>query len=159
MARPRTLPDPNELRILLLTESQAEIARRYGVTRAAVSKAARTYNLDSGRVSYDEFIPWRAKVEHQRDYAVRMLRLYGRRQMGLPLDDRDVRYLDRWLEELRRLEAVVDYDPERGFYYTRRREGIDTGLIREPEWRLSQDDTAARVNRLLREAAARSRPT
>ena len=140
MARPRILPDAPELARLRQREklTYEQIATRYGVTRAAVHVAlARSHLIDNPRPRYEAEIPWEVKAEHSSAWPLVQLRRAARRARGGQLSERDDRFLDNWLQKLREQDAVVAYHPDRGFYYTRRRPGVDKGLIREPEWRLS----------------------
>lgn len=109
-----------------------QIADEYGVSRQAVSAALQRAHLSEPRVRYDQYIPWKVRVAHQRDYEIRMLRLYARRQLGIPNEPRDDRYLDAFIEKLTGEHLVVDYDPDEGFYYTDKRDGVDEHLIRDP---------------------------
>lgn len=90
----------------------------------------------------DNLIPWMVKPEHRYDWPVMMLRLEGRRRAGLkPLSDVETHKLDTWLANLKSMDAVVHYVPERdeehgldaGFHYVAPRPGIDTDIIRVPE--------------------------
>lgn len=106
------------------------------VTPAAISAALSRagYAMDPPR--YENLIPWRVQMRHQKHFMVRMLRLEGRRRKGLPLKPEDERRLDDFIEELNDNQAVVHYNPNYGtdgFYAVPRREGIDTDLIRVPE--------------------------
>jgi hypothetical protein len=140
MGRPRTLPDKDDLRRLLDTHTQTEVAAMFGVSRAAVSSMVQRYDIAPPKERYDDVIPWRVKVVHQRAFPLRMLRLYARRLRGKHLDSREERYLDAFLDKLKEMNAVVGYDaalPE-GFFYTDPRPGVDTGLIRVPPWLIEE---------------------
>lgn len=153
MPRPPTLPEPEEVHRLLNTTdpntgkkyTQSDVARMYGVSRAAVSEFVHKHRLVEKRARYSEFIPWRVKVEHQHAYEIRMLRLAARRDRGESLNPRDERYLDSWVATMAEVDAVVDYDERDGPYYVRRRHGIDRGLVYEPEWRLEQNGALSRA--------------
>lgn len=82
----------------------------------------------------DELIPWDVRVEHRWNRSLVLLRVEARRRAGLPLRDRDVKELESWLEELKRVDGVVHYDPdtEEGFFIVPRGER-DKDLIHEPE--------------------------
>jgi hypothetical protein len=56
---------------------------------------------------------------------------------GEQLPGKKQEYVHSWLRRLEEADAVVAYSPETGFSYAARRPGIDTGLIREPSWRLT----------------------
>src|SRR6266550_1064892 len=96
MAAPRKLPERDRLRTLLLSGVKVrEIATTYRVTEAAVRQMISRENL-TGSVtralpSHKDFIPWRVKVCHMQDYAVRSLRLYVRSLgLGTPLTNPDL---------------------------------------------------------------------
>lgn len=88
-----------------------------GAVGAALSRAGKT----SGRARYENHVPWLVHAEHSKHYAVRMLRLLGRRDSGLPLNEDQNQRLDAWLEKLREEHALVAYlpeeFPEEGFVY------------------------------------------
>lgn len=106
------------------------------VTPAGISASLTRagYGMETPR--YEELIPWRVQMRHQKHFYVRMLRLEGRRRAGLPLRPEDERRLDDFIEELRENNAVIHYNPDygtEGFYAVPRREGVDDDLIRKPE--------------------------
>lgn len=142
MARPRILPDADKLGELRRQgKTYAEIAEMYGVTKAAVHVAlTRSHLIEKPRPRYDKMIPWHVKTEHSNSYPLSMLRLAARREAGGTIPAKKAEYLDNWIRRLRRANAVVGYHPDLpdGFYYTEARPGIDTGLIRVPEWVLAE---------------------
>ena len=105
--------------------THADIARRvtretgYPVSRSTVSAALHRAGNASPSKKYPEEIPWRVKDEHQNHYAVRMLRLLGRRRKGIANSAESDARLDTWLRQLRDAGAVVTYvqDTEDGFFY------------------------------------------
>ena len=141
MARPRILPDADELGALRREGwTYDQIAERYGVTKSAVHVAlTRSGLIENPRPRYDREIPWTVKTEHANSYQVAMLRMAARRGRGVKLRSDKERYLDNWIAQLDANNAVVGYHPDRGFYYTPRREGIDTGLIRKPNWLIEEE--------------------
>lgn len=82
---------------------------------AALSRAGKT----DARARYTDHIPWVVHAEHTMHYAVRMLRMLGRRDAGLELTAEQEQRLDSWLQKLRDEHAIVAYlpDSEDGFYY------------------------------------------
>lgn len=120
--------------------TQRQVADRYGVTVAAVSAA-----ISRGRIKhetgYRRILPWRMKTEHTAMAVPRMLRLAERIRLGQ--DEGMPDYLraqgEGFTRQLERMNAVIHYDPDLPPYWFRvpRREGIDTGLIREPDDSLS----------------------
>jgi len=100
-----------------------------GAISTALSRAGH-----SERNRYEDLIPWRVAMKHQKDVHVMMLRAEGRRRTSgdEALPERFARQLSAWKAELEAMNAVVHYRPERGFLLVTRREGIDTDLIRVP---------------------------
>lgn len=139
MARPRTLPEENsELERLLRRHTMQDIADMYDVTVQAVSKAVKDRKIPyESRISYKQYIPWRIKTEHSgTHYLHRMLQLYARDSSGKPLTVKHQQMLRRFKDRCEELDAVVQYDPdhEKGpWLLVPRREGIDTGYVRNPE--------------------------
>ena len=129
----RLLPDVGTLRHWVEDEglSHKEIAQRvfdqtgHHVSRSTVSAALSRAGLTKEQERYEHEIPWRVNQEHLRAYPVRLLRLLGRRRVGLSLNSEEDKRLDNWLKMLDENNAVVAYDPtsEHGFVYTDR---IDT---------------------------------
>lgn len=143
----KLLPPDNDLLRMVqdgMTHAQIaeEIERTTGqkvarsTVSAALSRAALTQT--TGR-RYRETVPWRVRPEHSTEYAVRMLRLLGRRREGLPLDDDLTHRLEAWLAMLEREEVVVAYCPEHedGFLY------VDASFRQGPN-----DDIPIRVKTL-----------
>jgi hypothetical protein len=105
------------------------------VSRAAISMAMQRYGLSTGmKPRYIEEIPWKVRIEHLRAYPVRMLRLLGRRRAGEQMDDEANDRLDRWLDHVASLDAVVAYDPDsdQGFFYVARNSGDPVDLPIRP---------------------------
>lgn len=111
--------------------STSEIAREYGASRQAVSQCLRRASVRAPgeAISYGRLIPWRVRVQHNMDKPIRMLRLWARREMGLPLTPRYTAELDQWLAFLRDTDQVLCYDRDEGFYYDLR-EPEDEGIAR-----------------------------
>lgn len=116
--------------------TQREVAERYGVSVAAVSAAIKRDRIkfDTG---YRRILPWKMKTEHANLAIPRMLRLAERIRTGQ--DEGMPPYLrsqgEGFTRNLEAMGAVIHYDPEVPPYWFRvpRRDGIDKGLIREPE--------------------------
>lgn len=162
MAAPRKLPERDRLRTLLLSNVKVrEIAATYRVSEAAVRQMISRENLTDAVTpalpSHKEFIPWRVKVAHLQDYAVRSLRLYARSLgLGAPLTNPELEakarlgqlsveegvrltalaslraQLQGFMDKLDQLEVVVDYDREEGFVFVPRRSG-DKHYVRWPK--------------------------
>jgi hypothetical protein len=130
MAPPKYTPNRNELarwieeglthqqmadRVYLLT------GRR--VTREAISVAAHSYGLTKRKVRFKRELPWRVKSHHSKVYPVRMLRLLGRRSLGMPITVKDRSLLENWLAAITREGLIVAYDPDsdQGFHYIEER--------------------------------------
>lgn len=120
MAPPTLVPDKTTLRRLLAQgHTHAEIARMYGVTREAISGAARRYGLSTDKVRHKDTLPWRVRGQHSMEYPARMLRLLGRRRKGQSMNAAQAAELDGFLARLKRDNSIVAYDPESitGFNY------------------------------------------
>lgn len=105
------------------------------VGRSTVSAALSRAGL-TNRVRYSDALPWdRIKIEHNGHYAAQMLRAGARIESGQEVsgDLRD-RY-QSWKDRLDAEDAVVHYDPETsdGFFYVKRRKGMDKGMVRNPK--------------------------
>ncbi|WP_157693035.1 hypothetical protein [Pedococcus dokdonensis] len=119
--------------------TQQKVADKFGVSQAAVSNAIRrgVIKIDTNRADA-RAIPWSPiQAEHRDQYLVRMLRAAHRRQNLQPNAPVMEAQLDKFLEAVHRDGFVIDYrpdlDPERGFVRVPRREGIDEGLVRQPD--------------------------
>lgn len=138
MAPPRILPDRGKLMQYRTPgpnfKTYDEIAEMYGVTVGAVYQQLRYIpGVVKPRARHHEFIPWTVKTEHMHAYPVTMLRLLARVESGQTIPDNKRRRLDRWVEEMREKNLVVDYDPQippnpaspvyGGFCYRNRRPG------------------------------------
>lgn len=118
------------------------------VTKSGISAALVRAGAGKDLVRYEDLIPWRVQMQHQKQYHLRMLRLEGRRRAGHELEEGQGRRLEGWLKELRQQSGVVHYNPlmEPGFHIVTRRDGIDTDLIRwTPEQLLEQGYTREQV--------------
>ena len=106
------------------------------VSRSAIAMAKARYGLETvghTRPRYEDTVPWRVRVEHTLHNDARMLRLEGRRRQGRRLTEKELRWLEAWLRDLREADAVVHYDPytEEGFWWMRR-EPEDDDIVRRP---------------------------
>ena len=114
-----------------------EIYRRTGqrVSRQAISNALRRAGLSRGNRRYEDVIPWRVEMAHQSKYILQLLRMYARRQAGLPLSDVQNSKLDKFLAELKNLKAVVTYEAssDEGFWLVDREKRDGKGIIRRPD--------------------------
>lgn len=141
MAAPRYLPSDAKLAELARTMTHAQIAeyvyKTTGVKvgRSTVSAALSRAGL-TNRIRYSDALPWeRIKIEHNGHYAAQMLRAGARIEAGQKVsDDLSDRY-ESWKARLDAEDAVVHYDPDtgEGFFYVKRRKGIDKGMIRNPK--------------------------
>ncbi len=87
------------------------------VARSSVSASLSRAGKTSEGTRYTQEIPWRVKGEHLLQYPARMLRLLGRRNLGLPLSDEQSHRLDNWLANLREKNLVVAYSESVGLIY------------------------------------------
>lgn len=149
MPAPRLLPDNDVLKKLRNQGwSYEDIAQEYGVTKGAVYLRLRSANAVKDRPDYSHLIPWTVRVEHAHARPAQMLRFLGRREAGLSIPPAKERMLDRWLEDMREADCVVDYDPEfppnpanpknGGWHYRRRKPEDEGGLIRRPKVEASE---------------------
>lgn len=99
----------------------------YPIKRSTVSAALHRANETKSAKRYGEEIPWRVRQEHQTHYAVRMLRLLGRRRAGIANSAESDKRLDSWLAQLAEAGAVVTYveDTPEGFFYIKGTPEID----------------------------------
>ena len=115
--------------------TQTQVAQRFGVSQSAVSTA-----IKRGRIKFEtgfeRRLPWHMKPEHVNLAVPRNLRLAMRLQAG----DTDMPpYLrqqgEGFMRTLEETGAVIHYEPDVSPHWFRvpRREGIDEGLIREPD--------------------------
>ena len=111
-----------------------EYKRKYNIETALStwSMLRRREGIPRRIVRDEELMPWAVKKEHRYSNPAAMLRAEARRRAGQPLSPKIEKALDSWLATLQHENAVVHYDPERGWLYVPRREGIDTDLVRVP---------------------------
>lgn len=143
MPKPRKLPSESILRKWVEVEglTHGEIVDRIEqetgerVSRSSVSAALSRAGY-TRRVRYDEEIPWpRISADHNTGFQIFMLRTQARINRGLPVKARDKERLDEWKKEMKTKGLVVHYEPRspEGWFYTKARPGIDTGLVRVPD--------------------------
>jgi hypothetical protein len=143
VARPRALPD-NEASVELHKQhTYNEITAMFAVTMSAVAWRFRSMGLARRQQSYKHLRPWRVKPEHEHAHPSLMLRLYGRNDVGVEVETAQMRTLVRWMSDLEGADVVVGYDPDYppnpasprtgGWFYVKRRKGLDQGIIREPD--------------------------
>lgn len=116
-----------------------EYKRKYDIetTLSMWSNLRSRRGLDARIIHDEDLIPWRVEERHRWEYPAMMLRAAGRRRAGRALGgDYDSR-LDAWLRTREEDDTVVHYDPDtdEGWFYVPRRPGIDTDLIRVPDWK------------------------
>ncbi len=137
MPRPFTLPeDDRELEDLIRKHGQAEVARMFGVTRAAVSAAVRSRKLNiPRRADYSHYIPWViGPEEHKWHYVRRMLYINAKQKTGAkttPDEDRRVEEF-RNLLDTENLSVVYDGDDDEKPWKLVPREAGDRDYIRPP---------------------------
>ncbi|GLY55338.1 sigma factor-like helix-turn-helix DNA-binding protein [Lentzea sp. NBRC 102530] len=126
MARPRKLPISDEEVLRRHEEeglSQQELADAYNVSRSAIASAikqARDKANSKSEATLPPF-PWVIAERHQRSSSIyNIMNAYRRHDAGLPCKREEVRLAN----EVRRIaterDAVVTYDYENGFSWTRR---------------------------------------
>lgn len=140
MARKRLLPSDSELKRLVdKGMTHKEIGDKYGTTRQAVATALSRAGLTDQHLADSIPEEWRPiMTKHHRSYNMRMLRAHDRVLRNDPtLSDEERHRHQLWLDRLADDDAVVDYNPKYvdGFYFVRRRPGIDTDVFRVPDGR------------------------
>lgn len=136
------VPNKQQLeKYLKMGLTQQQIADRWErdsgvrVTRSAIANAIQRNGLKSNRPRdrYMNMIPWTLAPEHRNHADARLLRFEARRRQGKPLNDREMTWLQSWLEELQDKNAVIMYDPRwpEGFAWVPR-EDTDDDIIRRP---------------------------
>jgi len=126
MGRNRISPTEKELEELLRQGYTHEdiVEQVYQSTGVRLSRS--TISVAIGRAGltsqnrYTEEVPWTVATKYLRQYQPKMLRILGRRRAGLELSDVENDRLDKWLAKLDCENAVVVYDPNRGFGYAER---------------------------------------
>lgn len=139
MARPRISPTPQLIerwRDEGLTHQQMadrwEREHHVKVSRGTISSTVSRYGLKV-QPDHSDLLPWTVKSKHQRHYAAKMLRVYGRLNQYLPVSDDEWKRVRSWQARLDRRNEVVTYDPEIGFSYVPRDLLDDPqSLIRQP---------------------------
>lgn len=91
--------------------------------------------LERRAVRDPSLIPWTVNPEHRINHNLNMLRAEARRRSGQEVAPNTLKKLEGWLNMLREEDAVVHYDPdtEQGWWLVRRRAGVDTDIIRQPD--------------------------
>lgn len=80
----------------------------------------------TNRIRYDDWLPWEhIAIEHNQAWETTMLRTGARIQRGLTVKPQMRRLFNEWMENLKANNLVVAYRPDRGFFYTHPREGLD----------------------------------
>lgn len=154
MGRPRLLPDNATLERWIVREglTQEEVCDRVEQltgtrpSRSTVSVAASRAGITTQQLRYKDEIPWKLRGRDLMAYPVRMLRLLGRRRAGLELNEEENLRLDKWLEHLREMDAVVAYDPDSqpAVFYVDREPGDDDEIPirRQRVWLNPQQSTS-----------------
>lgn len=143
MAYPALAPNATQMKGYLAKGlTQQQIADTYEedtgirVSRAAIGLAIARYGLSSAkpRTRHDDLIPWKVRTEHRQLRDAKMLRLEGRRRKGLPMSEKELRWLTAWMSELQDADAVVMYnaDTSQGWWWVKRR-AKDDDIILRPE--------------------------
>ena len=136
----KVLPDSLLLRLMREGKTDGQIVRYLAeheditVTRQAIS-AWRKRRGDDMRPQAPKALPWTLRPEHRQLEPARVIRWHARVERGEELDPADrVRY-DRAMKRLQDDRVVIHYDPDtpQGWFVLPRREGIDLGIIREPD--------------------------
>lgn len=109
--------------------TQREVAEKFGVTQAAISRAVTRGAIKHEYTSYAQgrSMPWHIREEHQNKYLARMLRAHHRKEQGLTSAPPLERMLESFLRSAEEQDFVITYDPdtEDGFFRVPRRPGVD----------------------------------
>ncbi|MGC9669470.1 hypothetical protein ACNTMW_23320 [Planosporangium sp. 12N6] len=126
-----------------------EYRRKYNIetTISMWGNFRRRRGLDLRIIHDTELMPWKVEEQHRWQYAPMMLRAVGRQRAGYPISAELEPRVESWLRARREDDTVVHYDSDtdEGWFYVPRRPGIDTDLIRVPDWKLTPEQ-----QRLLR---------
>ena len=96
--------------------SLKEIHERLALGRMGVTR----------RIRYDDWLPWPLIVtEHNQAWEATMLRTGARLARGLEVSAKNERLFHEWMADLADRDLVVAYRPDRGFFYTKPRPGLD----------------------------------
>lgn len=137
----KVLPDSLIDQLVRAGKSDADI-RRYlqeheniTVTRQAISVWRKRRGDESRRPAMVKAIPWRLRPEHMMSEPARAIRWQARLDAGLPISEAEERRLAKVKAELDAVGGVLVYDADHpaGWGVVPRREGVDLGLIREPD--------------------------
>lgn len=112
-------------------------AEKYGITigNGTISNWRAQLGLEKRQVRDADLIPWAVNEEHRRHHILQMLRVEARRRNGQPNPDEQMKRLEGFLQNLAEQDAVAHYDPDtkQGWWLVKRRQGVDTDIIRVPE--------------------------
>ena len=118
MAPPRYVPPDPVLKLMLDAGWTRRQIRDYiyaetgrVLTLPAITLHAIRLGYGKSKPRYSETIPWRVKTDHAKTYPIRMLRLLGKRRLGIELGSDEGALLDNWRATLRRSGLIVAYDP------------------------------------------------
>lgn len=137
----KVLPDSEVEQLLRQGKTDEQVVEylakhhHISITRSAVGMWRKRRGIPRVIPRYDDLIPWQVKVEHAGMYIPRMLRLEARQRRGKELQLKDRQRVEAFKRKLDDQDAVVHYDPdtEQGWWFVRRRPGIDTDIIRRPD--------------------------
>lgn len=137
----RKLPDSTTLRRLRAQGfTQKEIAETYGASESAVWKALQRAGYTNPQQTYKDLLPWDIDEAHKATAIMERFRSIVKQRKGAPLRPDEQVLLDRWMDDLKANNLVVNYHPEApantastkgGFYYVPKAE-TDDWIIRRP---------------------------
>lgn len=137
----KVLPDSLIEQLVRAGRTDADI-RRYleehehiTVTRQAISVWRKRRGDESRRPAMVKAVPWKLRPEHMMSEPARAIRWQARLDAGLTITPQEKRRLDKVKAELDAVGGVLVYDADHpaGWGVVPRRDGVDTGLIRQPE--------------------------
>lgn len=101
------------------------------ISASTLSDFRRREGLPSRIVRDPDLIPWKLETQHRFSHEAALLRALAREREGHPVKGRLKTSLDNWLARMEADGTVLDYDPEQGFHYVKRRKS-DRDVIRSP---------------------------
>lgn len=126
-AKPKITDPPEVVADLYRRETGDSVARRYGVTPAAIVAFLVRHDLYERKMNdHRDVIPWRLHKLDGMAAEIRYLRTLGCRDKGLDVDPRALRLAEDYERKLVEQNAVVCYNPKNRaepFWYEHRRDG------------------------------------
>lgn len=137
----KTLPDDRVKALVESGKTDTEIRNilesedGIKVTRQAISAWRARRNVGSPPAEQLASIPWKLRPEHLMSEPARAIRYRARLDAGLHVPPEDLARVQRVEQRLAEVGGVLTYDRNTpsGWAIVPRRQGVDKGIIREPE--------------------------